>query len=69
MSVLDLVKLSQALQEKWGVSAAGDGRWHDARRWRCRRRGCPAAEEQTEFDVMLTEIRREQDQRDQGGRE
>ena len=58
MSVLDLVKLSQALQEKWGVSAApvmaagmmpaagGAGAAEAA----------PAAEEQSEFDVMLTEI-------------
>ena len=58
MSVLDLVKLSQALQEKWGVSAApammamptgvtqtpGDGG------------GVPAVEEQTEFNVVLQEI-------------
>jgi len=59
MSVLDLVKLSKALQEKWGVSAApamamampmagapaaGGGE------------AAPAAEEQTEFTVVLTEI-------------
>jgi len=57
MSVLDLVKLSQALQEKWGVSAApvmAAGMMPAA--------GAAAAEaaapveEQTEFDVMLTEI-------------
>ena len=57
MSVLDLVKLSQALQEKWGVSAApvmAAGMMPAA--------GGAAAEtaapveEQTEFDVMLTEI-------------
>ena len=57
MSVLDLVKLSQALQEKWGVSAApvmAAGMMPAA--------GAGAAEaaapveEQTEFDVMLTEI-------------
>jgi large subunit ribosomal protein L7/L12 len=58
MSVLDLVKLSKALQEKWGVSAApamamampvagaaaGAG---EAK---------PEVEEQTEFTVVLTEI-------------
>ena len=57
MSVLDLVKLSQALQEKWGVSAApvmaagmmpADGA--------AAADAAPADEEQTEFDVRLTEI-------------
>jgi len=58
MSVLDLVKLSKALQEQWGVSAApamiaaaapaagaaaGGGE------------AAPAAEEQTEFNVVLKE--------------
>jgi large subunit ribosomal protein L7/L12 len=55
MTVLELVSLKEALEEKWGVSAAaaavavaapaaggGDGA------------GAAAAEEQTEFDVMLT---------------
>jgi large subunit ribosomal protein L7/L12 len=58
MSVLDLVKLSKALQDQWGVSAApammampagavaGTGAGEAA----------PAAEEQTEFTVVLTEI-------------
>jgi large subunit ribosomal protein L7/L12 len=58
MSVLDLVKLSKALQDQWGVSAApvmaagmmpaaaaaGGGE------------AAPAVEEQTEFTVMLDEI-------------
>jgi large subunit ribosomal protein L7/L12 len=57
MSVLDLVKLSKALQDQWGVSAApamvaampgaataGAGET------------APAVEEQTEFTVTLTEI-------------
>ena len=57
MSVLDLVKLSKALQEQWGVSAAPAmmaGPVAGA--------GAPAAEapaaveEQTEFTVTLTEI-------------
>jgi large subunit ribosomal protein L7/L12 len=57
MSVLDLVKLSKALQEQWGVSAApamvaampgapAAGGAEPA----------PAAEEQTEFTVVLQEI-------------
>lgn len=58
MSVLDLVKLSKALQDQWGVSAApammampagaaaGAGAGEAA----------PAAEEQTEFTVVLSEI-------------
>ena len=57
MSVLDLVKLSKALQDQWGVSAApamvaampgapaaGAGE------------AAPVVEEQTEFTVVLTEI-------------
>jgi large subunit ribosomal protein L7/L12 len=57
MSVLDLVKLSKALQEQWGVSAApvmaagvmaaAGGAPAEA---------APAAEEQSEFDVVLSEI-------------
>ncbi len=60
MSVLDLVKLSKALQDQWGVSAtpammampggvatAGAGAGGEA---------APAAEEQTEFTVVLQEI-------------
>jgi large subunit ribosomal protein L7/L12 len=60
MSVLDLVKLSKALQDQWGVSAApamvamqgvaapgaGAGGGEAA----------PVAEEQTEFTVVLQEI-------------
>jgi len=55
MSVLDLVKLSKALQEQWGVSAApamvaavaGGAAPAEA---------APAVEEQTEFTVVLKEI-------------
>ncbi|HEX8731674.1 MAG TPA: 50S ribosomal protein L7/L12 [Ktedonobacterales bacterium] len=58
MSVLDLVKLSKALQDQWGVSAA------PAMVAAVAGAGAPAAggeapaaaEEQTEFNVMLTEI-------------
>ena len=58
MSVLELVKLSKALQDQWGVSAApammampagavaGAGAGEAA----------PPVEEQTEFTVVLTEI-------------
>ncbi|HAT44555.1 MAG TPA: 50S ribosomal protein L7/L12 [Ktedonobacter sp.] len=56
LNVLDLVQLTRALQEKWGVSAApvaaaaGPAAAQEA---------APAAapvEEQTEFDAVLTEI-------------
>ena len=52
MSVMDVVQLVEAMEEKFGVSAAaavavaGPAAAGDA----------PAAEEQTEFDVMLTSI-------------
>jgi large subunit ribosomal protein L7/L12 len=58
MSVLDLVKLSKALQEQWGVSAApvavagavapAAGGGAEA--------AAPAVEEQTEFNVVLAEV-------------
>jgi large subunit ribosomal protein L7/L12 len=55
MTVLDLVKLSKALQDQWGVSAApamampmpGGAAAAEA---------APAVEEQTEFTVVLKEI-------------
>ncbi len=58
MSVLDLVKLSKALQDQWGVSAA------PAMVAAMPGAGAPAAggeapaaaEEQTEFTVTLTEV-------------
>ncbi|MGH7308459.1 MAG: 50S ribosomal protein L7/L12 [Candidatus Rokuibacteriota bacterium] len=53
LSLLDAAKLSKLLQEKWGVSAAapvavaaGGGAMGAAG-------GAPAAEEKTEFDVVL----------------
>src|SRR5260370_29616840 len=57
MSVLDLVKLSKALQDQWGVSAApamvaaapGASAAGGAE-------AAPAVEEQTEFTVVLQEI-------------
>ncbi|HEU5347250.1 MAG TPA: 50S ribosomal protein L7/L12 [Ktedonobacterales bacterium] len=57
MTVLDLVKLSQALQEKWGVSAApvmAAGMMPAA--GGAAAEAVPAVEEQTEFDVVLAEI-------------
>ena len=66
LTVLEAAQLSKMLEEKWGVSAAapvavaaaGGG-------------GAAAAaepvEEQTEFDVILTGVRRPEDQRHQGG--
>jgi large subunit ribosomal protein L7/L12 len=56
MSVLDLVKLSQALQEKWGVSAAPVMAAGMMPATAAAAEAAPAVEEQTEFDVMLTEI-------------
>ena len=58
MSVLDLVKLSKALQDQWGVSAAPVMAAGPA----VAAGGAPAgeapaaAEEQTEFTVTLTEV-------------
>jgi large subunit ribosomal protein L7/L12 len=59
MSVLDLVKLSKALQDQWGVSAApvmAAGFAPAAGAGAGGGEAAPAAEEQTEFTVTLTEI-------------
>ncbi|HEU0027721.1 MAG TPA: 50S ribosomal protein L7/L12 [Ktedonobacterales bacterium] len=57
MSVLDLVKLSKALQEQWGVSAAPVMAAGPAVAAGGGAAEAPAAaEEQTEFTVTLTEI-------------
>jgi len=56
LNVLDLVKLTKALQEKWGVSAAPIAA---AAGPAVAQEAAPAAapvEEQTEFDAVLTEI-------------
>ena len=58
MSVLDLVKLSKALQDQWGVSAApvmAAGMMPAAPGAGAAEAAAPA-EEQTEFTVELTEI-------------
>ena len=57
MSVLDLVKLSKALQEQWGVSAAPAMVAAVAGAAPAAGGEAPAAaEEQTEFTVTLTEV-------------
>ncbi len=56
MSVLDLVKLSKALQEQWGVSAAPVAVAAAPAAGGAGEAAAPAAEEQTEFTVTLTEI-------------
>src|SRR5437764_1541334 len=56
LNVLDLVQLTKALQEKWGVSAAPIAA---AAGPAVAQEAAPAAapvEEQTEFDAILTEI-------------
>jgi large subunit ribosomal protein L7/L12 len=58
MSVLDLVKLSKALQEQWGVSAAPVAVAGSAApaAGGATEAAAPAAEEQTEFNVVLSEV-------------
>ena len=59
MSVLDLVKLSKALQEQWGVSAAVAVAAAPAAGGAAAAAGAeaaPEAEEQTEFTVILSEV-------------
>ncbi|HEV8194317.1 MAG TPA: 50S ribosomal protein L7/L12 [Ktedonobacterales bacterium] len=58
MSVLDLVKLSKALQEQWGVSAAPVAVAGSAApaAGGAAEASAPAAEEQTEFNVVLSEV-------------
>ena len=59
MSVLDLVKLSKALQDQWGVSAAPAmvaGPMPGVATGGAGAEAAPAAEEQTEFTVVLQEI-------------
>lgn len=56
MSVLELVKLSKALQEQWGVSAAPTMVAGVAAAAAGGEAAAPAKEEQTEFTVVLQEI-------------
>ncbi len=64
MSVLDLVKLTKALQEQWGVSAAPVAVAGAAAPAAAAEAAAPAAEEQTEFNVDPQRGRPEQDQCD-----
>jgi len=56
MSVLDLVKLSKALQEQWGVSAAPVAVAGAVQTSTGPTETAPVAEEQTEFSVVLTDV-------------
>ena len=56
MSVLDLVKLTKALQEQWGVSAAPVAVAGAAAPAAAAEAVAPATEEQTEFNVVLSEV-------------
>jgi large subunit ribosomal protein L7/L12 len=55
MSVLDLVELKKALEERWGVTAAAPV-VAAAAGAPAAAAAAPAAEEQTEFEVVLKEI-------------
>src|ERR687895_2344007 len=54
MSVLELVELKNALEEEWGVTAAAPVAVAAPGAAPAAGDGAAAAEEQTEFDVMLT---------------
>ncbi len=56
LSVLDLVQLSKALQERWGVSAAPVAAAAAPAAAAEAGPAAPAQEEQTEFDAILTEV-------------
>jgi len=57
LNVLDLVQLTKALQEKWGVSAAPvAAAAGPAVATQEAAPAAPPAEEQTEFDAVLTEV-------------
>src|SRR2546430_12444937 len=54
LNVLELVELTKTLQEKWGVSAAPVAA--AAAPVAAVAEAAPVAEEQTEFDAILTEV-------------
>jgi len=56
MSVLDLVKLSKALQDEWGVSAAPVAVAGGVAPSTVGPEPTPVVEEQTEFSVVLTDV-------------
>lgn len=56
LNVLDLVKLTKALQDRWGVSAAPVQAASPAAPATVEAAPAAVVEEQTEFDAVLTEI-------------
>jgi large subunit ribosomal protein L7/L12 len=56
LSVLELVELKQALEERWGVTAAAPVVAAAVPGAPSAAAAAPAAEEQTEFEVILKEV-------------
>jgi large subunit ribosomal protein L7/L12 len=56
LNVLELVELTKALQEKWGVSAAPVAAVAAAAPAAATETAAPVVEEQTEFDAILAEV-------------
>lgn len=56
LSVLELVELKQALEERWGVTAAAPVAAAVTGAPSPAAAAAPAAEEQTEFEVILKEV-------------
>ncbi len=56
LNVLELVQLTKTLQDKWGVSAAPVAAAGPAAVAVAEAAPAPVAEEQTEFDAILTEV-------------
>jgi large subunit ribosomal protein L7/L12 len=56
LNVLELVELTKTLQEKWGVSAAPVAAAGPAVAAPTEAAPAPVAEEQTEFDAILSEV-------------
>jgi large subunit ribosomal protein L7/L12 len=56
LNVLELVELTKALQEKWGVSAAPVAAVAAAAPVAAAEAAAPVVEEQTEFDAILAEV-------------
>jgi large subunit ribosomal protein L7/L12 len=56
LNVLELVELTKALQEKWGVSAAPVAAVAAAAPVAAAETAAPVVEEKTEFDAILAEV-------------
>lgn len=56
LNVLELVQLTKAIQEKWGVSAAPVAAVAAAAPVAAAEVAAPVVEEKTEFDAVLTEV-------------